>query len=107
MYRDKKVVRYQNLRGVDFSRLESLVDKNHSPYCVNMMPDSSINPVKRPGWQTKYSLDDEVYNIWFCTLGGRKFVPLRGCNLQPWRNCSGAGFFCWQRQGLWVLCSKR
>lgn len=74
MYRDKKVVRYQNLRGVDFSRLESLVDKNHSPYCVNMMPDSSINPVKRPGWQTKYSLGDEVYNIWFCTLGGRKFM---------------------------------
>ena len=74
MYRDKKVVRYQNLRGVDFSRLESLVDKNHSPYCVNMMPDSSINPVKRPGWQTKYSLGDEVYNIWFCTVGGRIFM---------------------------------
>ena len=74
MYRDKNVVRYRNLRGVDFSRSESLVDKNHSPYCVNMMPDSSINPVKRPGWQTKYSLDDEIYNIWFCTLGGKKHM---------------------------------
>ncbi|MBE6878317.1 MAG: hypothetical protein E7488_04025 [Ruminococcaceae bacterium] len=74
MYSEKKVVSYRNLRGVDFSRSESLVDKNHSPYCLNMMPDSSINPVKRPGWQTKYSLSEEIYNIWFCTIKGKKYM---------------------------------
>ena len=74
MYRDKTTVRYENLRGVDFSRSPSLVDRNRSPYCLNMMPDSSINPVKRPGWQTACQLDGEVYNIWFCTVEGRKYM---------------------------------
>ena len=74
MYRDRKTVRYNNLRGVDFSCTDSLVDKNRSPYCLNMMPDSGINPVKRPGWQTMYSLDGEIYNIWFCTIKGQKYM---------------------------------
>ena len=74
MYRDKKTVRYSSLRGVDFSCSASLVDRSHSPFCVNMMPDSSINPVKRPGWETVYSLDGCVHNIWFCTINGTKYA---------------------------------
>ena len=30
MYREKNVVRYRNLRGVDFSRLESLISQMNS-----------------------------------------------------------------------------
>lgn len=67
-------VRYNNLRGVDFSRPASLVDNSRSPYCVNMMPDTSLSPVKRPGWEKVYNLVGEVYNIWFCTIGGREYM---------------------------------
>lgn len=66
--------RYENLKGVDFSSHPTLVDRNHSPYCLNMMPDSSTNPVKRPGWKTMYKFDDTVHNLWFCTLNGTKYI---------------------------------
>ena len=65
---------YDNLKGVDFSKDASLVDRSRSPYCVNMMPDESKSPVKRPGWQTRYNLDGEVHNIWFCVLNGKKYM---------------------------------
>ena len=65
---------YENLKGVDFSRDASLVDRSRSPYCENMMPDESKSPVKRPGWQTKYNLEGTVHNIWFCTLNGKKYM---------------------------------
>ena len=67
-------VTYENLKGVDFSKDASLVDRSRSPYCVNMMPDESKRPVKRPGWQTVYSLEGKVHNIWFCVLGGKKHM---------------------------------
>ena len=67
------VSQYENLKGVDLSSPPSLVDKNRSPYCLNLMPDESLNPVKRPGWETVYSFDSEVYNIWFCTVKGKKY----------------------------------
>ena len=67
-------VTYENLKGVDFSKDASLVDRSRSPYCVNMMPDESKSPVKRPGWQTRYSLDGKVHNIWFCVLDGKKYM---------------------------------
>jgi len=65
---------YENLKGVDFSKDASLVDRSRSPYCLNMMPDESTSPVKRPGWQTKYNLDGTVHNIWFCTVKGKKYM---------------------------------
>lgn len=65
---------YENLKGVDFSRDASLVDRNRSPYCLNMMPDESKSPVKRPGWKTMYSLEGQVHNIWFCTLKDKKYM---------------------------------
>ena len=73
---DSKTVtsRYEKLKGVDFSRDASLVDKSRSPYCLNMMPDESTSPVKRPGWETKYSLDGIVHNIWFCTINDKKYM---------------------------------
>lgn len=74
MYRDTKTVHYNNLKGVDFSCSASLVDRSHSPYCLNMMPDSSINPVKRPGWQTMFTLGGVVHNIWLCTLNGHRYM---------------------------------
>lgn len=65
---------YDRLRGVDFSKDAALVDRSRSPYCVNMMPDESISPVKRPGWETKYNLSGKVHNLWFCTLKGKRYM---------------------------------
>ena len=66
--------KYEKLKGVDFSAHPSLVESDRSPYCLNMMPDSSKNPVKRPGWETVWSLDGVVHNIWFCTLNKTKHI---------------------------------
>lgn len=66
--------RYEGLKGVDFSCSPSLVDKYRSPDCLNLMPDGGRNPVKRPGWQTVYSLGEQVHNIWFCTLEGISYT---------------------------------
>lgn len=72
---NKKVITvYENLKGVDFSTDPTMVDKTRSPYCLNLMPDESTNPVKRPGWETLYSLEGEVYNIWFCSLEGVEYM---------------------------------
>ena len=68
------VSKYENLRGVDFSSPPSLVDRSRSPYCLNLMPDSSLHPVKRPGWETVYNLEGCVHNIWFCTIAGIKYT---------------------------------
>lgn len=66
------VSQYENLKGVDFSSPPSLVDKNRSPYCLNLMPDASFNPVKRPGWETLFTFDEPIYNLWICNLNGKK-----------------------------------
>jgi len=65
---------YDKLKGIDFSKDASLVDRSRSPYCVNMMPDESKSPVKRPGWQTVYNLEGAVHNIWFCIIDGKKYM---------------------------------
>ena len=65
---------YENLKGVDFSSPESMVDKNRSPYCLNLMPDASGNPVKRPGWKTVYQYDGRVNGLWICTVNGQKYT---------------------------------
>ena len=62
---------YENLRGADFSTPPALVDKNHSPYCLNLMPDANGNPVKRPGWQTRHRLGGRINGLWHCTINGR------------------------------------
>ena len=65
---------YECLKGVDFSRPASLVEKNRSPYCVNMIPDTGLSPAKRPGWKTMYNLEGRVYNLWFCTINGKEYM---------------------------------
>lgn len=111
---------YEKLRGVDFSSHPSLVDSSRSPYCLNMMPDGSTNPVKRPGWETVFSLDGEVHNIWFCTidkvkhtichcgdkiylLDSEPIVLISGIN-----NAKGCGFYALKGEtgGFYILTGK-
>ena len=111
---------YEKLKGVDFSAHPSLVDSSRSPYCLNMMPDGSTNPVKRPGWETVYSLDGEVHNIWFCTIDkikhtichcGDKIYLLDGIPtvlVSGINNAKGCGFYALkgEKGGFYILTGK-
>lgn len=46
-----RTTRYGELAGCDFSKDASLVSKNRSPFCVNMISDNGGNPIKRLGWR--------------------------------------------------------
>ena len=114
------ISKYENLKGVDFSSSPSLVDRSHSPYCLNMMPDTSFIPVKRPGWETVYSLEGEVHNIWFCKFGHRKFI-LCHCGDKIYslgdevkvlkdtvNNAKGCGFYAFkgEKPGFYILTGR-
>lgn len=47
----KYTMQYQNLKGVDFSKDQTSVDRYHSPDMVNMVSDVGGNPCKRIGWR--------------------------------------------------------
>lgn len=44
-------MQYANLKGADFSKDMTEVDRYHSPDTVNMISDEGGNPVKRIGWR--------------------------------------------------------
>ena len=112
--------KYERLKGVDFSAHPSLVESDRSPYCLNMMPDSSKNPVKRPGWETVWSLDGVVHNIWFCTFNKTKYI-LCHCGDKIYlldktptvlksdlNNAKGCGFYALkgEKGGFYILTGK-
>lgn len=45
------VIQYTNLKGCDFSKDITQVDRWHSPDCLNMISDEGGDPVKRLGWR--------------------------------------------------------
>lgn len=61
---------YQNLAGIDLSQEPALVDKNRSPFCLNMISDNGKNPIKRCGWKTVLKLSAPVHNIWHTRING-------------------------------------
>lgn len=114
------VSKYENLKGVDFSSSPSMVDRSRSPYCLNLMPDTSFIPVKRPGWETVYHLDGAVHNIWFCTFGQKRFV-LCHCGNKIYslsdsaeiiadevNDAKGCGFYAFkgEKPGFYILTGK-
>ena len=42
---------YENLRGADFSRDRTEVNRRRSPDMVNLISDNGGNPIKRTGWR--------------------------------------------------------
>lgn len=56
---------YSRLLGCDFSVDQSLVDRRHSPDCLNMISDNGDNPIKRKGWEiVKSHTSGTIENIW-------------------------------------------
>ena len=70
--------KYGNLRGNDFSKDPSLVDKRRSPMALNMISDNCGNPVKRLGWRVLYNFFDgsdcSIHNIWYGEVNGNKVI---------------------------------
>jgi hypothetical protein len=67
-------VKYDNLRGCDLSVAPSLVARNRSPYCPNMIGDAGGNPVKRYGFRTIRSFADTVHSTWWANMNGRDYL---------------------------------
>lgn len=61
---------YSGFRGADFSTDPSLVDKNRSPLCTNIMPDSGGMPEKRPGWRVLATGSGRVNGLFFLKRSG-------------------------------------
>ena len=72
--REIKTTEYNALAGVDFSQDASNVDKKRSPFSLNMISDNGKNPVKRPGWETKVTVDGVVHNIWSVKIDGKEYL---------------------------------
>ena len=70
----KKTIVYNKFRGVDFSTDPSLVDRNRSPYAVNIISDSAGMPEKRLGWRCIHDLTSEeagVNGLYYGDIGGQ------------------------------------
>ncbi len=63
---------YSSFLGVDFSADPMLVDKNHSPYALNLVADDGGMPEKRPGWRTLRSLQGRINGLFYCQIGGQE-----------------------------------
>lgn len=64
---------YKDLRGADFSRDRTEVDRKRSPDLLNMISDNGGNPVKRKGWRTLATVEEEkIFDIFH--TGGSFFV---------------------------------
>lgn len=61
---------YTSFLGVDFSTDPMLVDKNHSPYALNLVADEGGMPEKRPGWRTLCSREGRINGLFYCQIGG-------------------------------------
>jgi len=70
----KKTIVYNKFRGVDFSTDPSLVDRNRSPYAVNIISDTAGMPEKRLGWRCIHDLtagEKGVNGLYYGDIGGQ------------------------------------
>lgn len=64
---------YKELKGADFSRDRTEVDRKRSPDLLNMISDNGGNPVKRLGWRKIASvLGEKVFDIFH--TGGAFYI---------------------------------
>lgn len=54
---------YNQFQGCHFLTDETLCEDNYSPDCLNMFPDASGFPEKRPGWRTYFDTGDAEATI--------------------------------------------
>lgn len=54
---------YNSLKGADFSRDKTEVDRKRSPDLLNMISDNGGNPIKRLGWRKVASESEKIHDI--------------------------------------------
>lgn len=81
--RSYSTIKYDNLKGVDFSSEPEQVSRMHSPDGLNMIPDDNCDPVKRHGWEVWKTLgNDAILNLWtYKTDDGEMIVASTGKKL--------------------------
>ena len=76
---------YSQFKGVDFSQDDYMVDRNHSPYALNMISDKGGQPEKRVGWRVMAMIDMPVNGIQQGTIGTENmFIAHGGTKLYKW-----------------------
>ena len=77
---------YSQFKGVDFSTDPMLVDKNRSPFAVNLISDTGNMPEKRPGWRTLLRAEGHVNGLWQCEIEeGSHLLAHIGTKIVEWK----------------------
>ena len=69
---------YAEFKGVDFSKDELLIDRNRSPYAVNMISDKGGQPEKRAGWRVLAEVDAPINGLAQGTINGENVILIHG-----------------------------
>ena len=82
---------YRSFRGADFSTDPSLVSRNRSPLCTNIIADSGGMPEKRWGWRVLHRLGESIHGLFAGTFDGetRRLVHA-GTKLYTWDETAAA-----------------
>lgn len=64
---------YTEFLGCSFVPDEIKCGDAYSPDCLNMIPDITGFPEKRPGWRTMYNFDAYIFGIHVYQVGEKKF----------------------------------
>jgi hypothetical protein len=76
---------YATFRGADFSTDPSLVDRQRSPLCTNIIADGGGMPQKRDGWRVIHRLTGHINGLFSGIFEGvRKNLAHAGTKLYVW-----------------------
>ena len=76
---------YATFKGADFSTDPSLVDRQRSPLCTNIIADGGGMPQKRSGWRTLWQLEGKVNGLFAAAFSGTvKLLAHVGTKLYLW-----------------------
>lgn len=81
----RETTTYNKFKGVDFSVDSSLVDKDRSPFALNLIADIGGIPEKRLGWRTLHTLEQPINGLFFGEINGvDTFIAHGGTKLYRW-----------------------
>ena len=76
---------YATFKGADFSTDPSLVDRQRSPLCTNIIADGGGMPQKRLGWRKIWELTGKVNGLFAASFGGTaRLLAHVGTKLYLW-----------------------
>lgn len=84
-----KEITYGDLLGVDWSRIDTEIDRRHAADILNLIPDNGLR--KRRGWEVKNSaMTSAIDNMWTFVINGKRFfVVASGTTIQEYKLDTG------------------